>query len=225
MPDELSPPFRSAIDAADITARLTYNLGGIEAMSGQTTGAIYLVAVATLFDVFSFLARRWADDPPRYDFESRTRARRPTIRSEAAYPVSDAAGVIAADLAHDLDESNRTLSAGLRAYERMQGALRRQAPVAGLRAEEARRLSQEGGVAIQAAGATFGLATGLRVKSCIGAGVCPERLPAPLARSDRGSSYLSLSPVGRAAQRARLIMLEARVAPPNDAGEELASRA
>ena len=47
----------------------------------------------------------------------------------------------------DLDDANRQLSATLRAYERMQGALERHVDVAAFRANEARRL-----VGIQAVG-------------------------------------------------------------------------
>jgi hypothetical protein len=154
LPTDLRRRFRSAIEAAEFAARLTYRLGTIEALTGQTNGAIYLIGVGALFDAFPFLARKWADDPPRDDFESVTRIARRTIREEAPLAeTGDAVTDLAARLVVDIDETNRHLRAALRAFERMQGALLRGSPAASRRGLEAKEFRSEAGYALESTGA------------------------------------------------------------------------
>jgi hypothetical protein len=145
--------FKAAVDAASLTARVTFSLGTIDGLSGQPQRAIYLIAVATIFDVFGVVSGKWADDPPREDYDSATRVARTMIREEGleivpAAPVAEAA----LQTGLSIDAASRYLGAGLRAFERMQGALARQSHLAPLRASEAYGYSHEAGYALISAG-------------------------------------------------------------------------
>jgi hypothetical protein len=131
--------WRTASEAASTTANVLVSLAGVEGSSGQSQPASYFFAASGFCYTFSLLAKSWADDPPRDDFESFTHVRRPILRRETV-PVDsdDLASVAAANLTLSLEESDRYLSAGLRAFERMQGAGSSRPFLVSARADEAR---------------------------------------------------------------------------------------
>jgi hypothetical protein len=83
LPSSVRQGFRAAIVAAESTARLTLRLGTIEGLRGQINGADYLIAVSVLFEALPAVAQKWADDPPRDDFQSATRV---LVRGSARKP-------------------------------------------------------------------------------------------------------------------------------------------
>ena len=146
LPSEMRARFQAGSDAATQTARTTQSLAAIEGIGGDATRTAYLLVVGIFFDVVGFVTAKWANDPARDDFESSTRVRRPVIKEWPAEsrPPPDVLAETAFALSLDLDDADARLSAALRAYERLQGAVERD------RADEASRRRQE---AIQYAGA------------------------------------------------------------------------
>jgi hypothetical protein len=118
--------FQQTSDAASYTARVTQGLGGVTATMGDGERGAYLVGAAVLFDVLGMITQKWANDPPRDDYDSSTRLRRPIIREEASPDPEDTVAREAYSLAVLIDEADAHLAAALRAYERMQGALERE---------------------------------------------------------------------------------------------------
>jgi hypothetical protein len=127
LPKEMRDRFQRSSEAATQTARTTQGLAAIEGVGGDARRTAYLWVVSILFDVVGFVTGKWANDPARDDFESSTRVRRPVIKEWAAAsrPPPDALAETAFALSLDLDQADARLSAALRAYERLQGALRR----------------------------------------------------------------------------------------------------
>lgn len=144
--------FRTAGEAAFLTARATYSFGTIDGLSGNVQGAIHLIGLATVLELMSPVLKKWADDPPRDDYESATRVARSSLREEGLARSDDPVAQTALTATLSIDYSTRQLAAGLRAFERMQGALERGSPDASRRAEEASAYTHEAAYALISSG-------------------------------------------------------------------------
>lgn len=139
-----SHPFRQAADASRRAAEWTR---WVCAVVGVSSGPHWLYAAA-FFEMLARISGEMASDPPRPDFETATR-----VRNRFAEPqhiaTEDLLGSTAIRTAVAVDEAERYLGAHLRAFERLQEALRRGgSSVVAERRGEAIEYAREGSAAL-----------------------------------------------------------------------------
>lgn len=141
-----TPDTKSSARSAQKAAEWTRSACGALGIEGSSR---YLYAAA-FFDLLARVAGRIAEDPARSDFTTSTHVR-PRFATPQYIQAEERSESLALEAAETADHAEANLAAHLRAFERMQGALKAgRAPEAGQRAEEAVKHARASGTALRA---------------------------------------------------------------------------
>jgi hypothetical protein len=141
-----TPSTKNSARSAQEAAEWTRSACGALGIEGSPR---YLYAAA-FFDLLARVTKRIAEDPARSDFTTSTHVR-PQFATPQYIQAEERSESLALEAAETADHAEAYLAAHLRAFERMQGALKAdRASEASQREEEAIKHARAGGGALQA---------------------------------------------------------------------------